>query len=69
MEEQRREWLREHSRLKNEVQQQRKQLEKMEAHEGEDGTAEDVAGQCALVDEIAAKQRRMSELHKMIYPK
>jgi hypothetical protein len=65
----RREMLGEISKLKNEIVEMQKRLDKMEAHEGEDGTPEDVDGQCKLVDEIAAKSRRMWELRRLVYPK
>lgn len=68
MSDDRRVWLREYNTLRGEVQEQRKQLKKLEAHEGEDGTAEDVDAQCALVDAIGVKERRIAELRKLIYP-
>lgn len=68
-EEQRRALVRELNELNNECKALDKKLARMEAHEGEDGTPEDVDAQCALVDEIAAKRRRIVELRKTLYPK
>lgn len=65
----RRKLVGEYNGLRNEVRELQKKLDKMEAHEGEDGTPEDVDEQCALVDVIAAKSRRIAELRKIIYPK
>lgn len=61
--------VREYNTLREEIKTLSKKLEKMEAHEGEDGTPEDQDGQCSLVETIAAKQRRVSELKSIIYPK
>jgi hypothetical protein len=65
----RKEMLCEYNLLRTEVQELSRRLAKLEAHEGEDGTKEDIATQCSLVDEIAAKSRRISELRSLIYPK
>ena len=43
-------------------------LEKMEAHEGDDGRPEDVEGQLKLQDEIRVKDLRISAIRKIIYP-
>ena len=60
--------VREYNALRREVAALSARLEKMEAHEGDDGCPEDVEGQCQLGDQIAAKQRRVRELKKEIYP-
>jgi hypothetical protein len=65
----RRALLREYNGMRTACQELTKKLERLEAHEGDDGCAEDVDAQCKLVDEIAAKRRRCTELHKQIYPK
>jgi len=44
-------------------------LEKLEAHEGDDGCPEDVDAQCSLIDLIAAKNLRLKELRRIVYPK
>lgn len=61
--------VREYNGLKLEREAMNKKLEKMEAHEGEDGTPEDIDGQCQLVDAIAVKDRRLAEIRKVLYPK
>ena len=55
----RREMVSEHNALNREVREMCERLERMEAHEGDDGTPEDIDGQCRLVDEIHAKRQRV----------
>lgn len=59
--------IREYNLLRKELQQDQERLARMEAHEGDDGTPEDVAGQCRLVDEIAEKTRRVRVLRRELY--
>jgi hypothetical protein len=65
----RRALVREYNGLRAEVKALSAKLERMEQHEGDDGIAEDIDGQCALVDVIAEKHRRIRELQRLIYPK
>lgn len=65
----RRKLVAEYNALRTEVQRLSDRLERLEAHEGEDGTHEDIAGQCALVEEIAQMRRRIAALRAVIYPK
>lgn len=67
-EEIRRAKVREYNVLRREVQDLRAKLERMEEHEGDDGTPADIDGQCRLVEEIASKTRRITELKREIYP-
>ncbi len=60
--------VREYNGLREQAKTMERKLERMEAHEGDDGTPEDVAGQCALVDELATVRRRIVELRGQIYP-
>jgi predicted helicase len=65
----RKEMVKELNALTREVKDLRVKLEKLEAHEGDDGTKEDIDGQVSLQDVIAAKRQRMIELDKLVYPK
>ena len=60
--------LREYNLLREELKTLTRKLERMEAHEGDDGTAEDIDGEVKLVEEIAEKTRRLRTLRKEIYP-
>lgn len=60
--------VRELNTLQAELRVMQKQLEKMEAHEGDDGTPEDVEGELKLIEEIRNKTLRVRELRRVIYP-
>jgi len=64
----RRKMVREVNDLRNEVRILEKKLRRLEEHEGDDGTKEDIDAQCALVDNIAEKNRRIASLRKALYP-
>lgn len=61
--------VKEYNELRRAVADLASRLEKLEAHDGDDGTPEDVDAQVRLVDEIDAKRRRISELKLEIYPR
>lgn len=56
------------NRLQRELRDDQKRLEKMEAHEGEDGIPEDIDGQLLLIEQMRVKQLRVRELRKVVYP-
>ena len=53
--------------LTREVRELDARLKTLEAHDGADGSQEDIEGQCVLVDEIAQKRREIAALRREVY--
>lgn len=61
--------VRSNNRLSRELQAMREQLEKLEQHDGGDGSAEDIDAQVKLIEEIHAKQKELGAVRSALYPK